>query len=248
MKSELKVSAILRLAIASAFLTTASVSQAAVKFRVDFDTANNAYSVYMTPATTPEPDMLLSSQVTLVVPHSNTGFSVDNIQSHVAGTEWRVHSRVNAPDENPGADYISFGYNFSGTKPPSFDWVPGQEKAIFSFNSRSGCSEQVRLIDNKDALSQLPNSVQTNPGNDFLNLGWQMSNAYIGNYGSPIRCEQPVVVEQPACEHQTQDDYLLSKIDRLEALKANAPAYLQVRFNTAIDNLESQLQCPDNAG
>jgi hypothetical protein len=200
-------------AVAFSALTLFSMeASAAVQYRIGFDTASNSYVVYMTPDSTPSPDMLLSAQVTLVVPHSsNNAFSVDNITSHINGVNWMDHSRVDAPSENAQADYVSLGYYFSGSGVPNFGWVAGQEKKILSFTSNQGCVAGVKLIDNQDAFSQLPNSAGTNPGNDFLNLGWQMSNAYTGNYGGAVTCDAPT----PACD-ASQDQATLDTIAALE--------------------------------
>lgn len=187
-------------------------ASAAVQYRIDFDAASNRYAVYMTPDSTPSPDLLLSAQVTLVVPHSSTNaFSVDNISSHINGVHWMNHSRVDAPSENAQADYVSLGYYFNGSNVPSFGWVAGQEKKILSFASNQGCIAGVKLIDSQDAFSQLPNSAGTNPGNDFLNLGWQMSNAYNGNYGGAVICDAPT----SGCD-TSQDQATLDTIAALE--------------------------------
>lgn len=187
-------------------------ASAAVQYRIGFDAASNHYAVYMTPDSTPSPDMLLSAQVTLIVPHSDyNAFSVDNLTSHINGINWMEHSRVDSPSENTQADYISLGYYFNGTGVPNFGWVAGQEKKILSFTSPQGCVAGVKLIDNQDAFNQLPNSAGTNPGNDFVNLGWQISNAYTGNYGGAVTCDTPA----PACD-SSQDQATLDTIAALE--------------------------------
>lgn len=233
---------ILKAATFSLLALATTHANAAVQFRVGFEAATNSYAVYMTPDSTPSRDMLLSAQITLVVPHdAQTQFTVDNIQSGITNVNWMQHSRVDAPAENNLADYISLGYGFSGSTPPAFDWVSGQEKKILSFTSQTGCDARVKLIDNSDAFNQLPNSTNTNPGNDFMNVGWMMSNAYTGNYGSPVTCGGQPVVE--ACEYNGQDDFYLGRIERLETLRNNAPAYLIARFDMAIENLKSKLSC-----
>lgn len=244
--SKLNVPSILKAAAFSVLAFATTQASAAVQYRVAFDNASNSYELYMTPDSTPARDMLLSAQVTLVVPHdSRNPFTVDNVQSRIPNANWTPHSRVNAPRENRAADYISIGYSFNGSTPPSFNWVPGQEQKIFSFNSAGGCDSRVRLIDNRDAFSQLPNSMNTNPGNDFMNVGWMMSNAYTGNYGGPVSCGAPVVVTpQPqTCKYTSQDDYYQGRIERLQALRENAPSYLHTRFDAAIANLKSKLSC-----
>lgn len=174
----------------AALLLLSVDAAAAVQYRIAFDNASNSYAVYMTPDSIPSPDMLLSAQVTVVVPHLNTSqpFAVENIASNVNGVNWMNHSRVDAPTENTQGDYVSLGYYFSGTTAPAFGWVAGQEKKILSFTSPQGCMAGVKLMDNQDPFNTATNSAGTNPGNDFVNLGWQVSNAYTGNYGGAVTC------------------------------------------------------------
>lgn len=47
----------------------ANTATAGVKFRLDYDANNKEYVVYMTSDSIPNPDMVLSSQVSVVVPH-----------------------------------------------------------------------------------------------------------------------------------------------------------------------------------
>ena len=243
--AKLNVPSILKSAAFALLAFTTTQANAAVQYRVGFDTATDSYAVYMTPDSTPSRDMLLSAQVTLVVPHhADTPFTVDDVLSQIPNTNWMQHSRIDAPRENRSADYISIGYSFNGSTPPAFNWVPGQEQKIFSFKSATGCDARVKLIDNRDAFSQLPNSVNTNPGNDFMNVGWMMSNAYTGNYGGPVNCTTPVVVAAAeTCEYTGQDEFYLGRIERLQALRENAPTYLHVRFDAAIENLQNKLSC-----
>ncbi|QTR50404.1 cadherin [Candidatus Thiothrix anitrata] len=236
-------------------LAVASVNAtAAVKFRVGFDAASNQYAVYMTPDSVPSPDMLLSAQVTLVVPHATDAkrFNVENISSNIPGINWVDHSRVDAPKENQAADYISLGYYFSGTKVSPFGWVAGQEKQILTFTSTQGCVAGVKLIDSKDAFNQLPNSAGTNPGNDFLNIGWKMTNAYIGNYGDAVTCSTPGVITTPpssvtppaACIPTSKDVDTLKKIEKLKTLKAEATSVTrQQQIEALIGRYQNKLSC-----
>jgi hypothetical protein len=212
-------------AVAFSALTLFSMeASAAVQYRIGFEAASNSYAVYMTPDSTPSPDMLLSAQVTLVVPHSsNNAFSVDNITSHINGVNWMDHSRVDAPSENAQADYVSLGYYFSGAGVPNFGWVAGQEKKILSFTSNQGCIAGVKLIDNQDPFNTASNSAGTNPGNDFVNLGWQVSNAYTGNYGGAVTCD---------CD-ASQDQ---ATLDTIAALEQRAQAATSVSIKQMIAN------------
>lgn len=228
-------------AILFAVLTSAATQvTAGVKFRINFDKDTHRYGIYMTPDSIPNPDMLLSSQITVVAPHQeNAGaFTAHNIQSDIPGVSWVNHSHVDGPLENPNAAYLSLGYFFTGSTPPNFHWVTGEEKRILSFESVSGCSDGVHLLENNDPFNQLPNSAGTNPGNDFMNVGWTFSNAYMGNYGSPIFCGT-----LPQCEPTAMDQYYLTKIATLEGLKLNSSPARQQRIDVLINNLESKLSC-----
>lgn len=235
-----KFANVLKVATFSALALTTIEASAAVQFRVGFDADAGHYAVYMTPDSTPSPDMLLSAQITVVAPNTDgQQLDVNNIQSTIDGVTWASHSRVDGPIENPNADYISLGYFFNGTNPPQFNWVAGEEKKILSFDSESGCVAGVKLIDGQDPFNQLPNSAGTNPGNDFMNVGWLMSNAYVGNYGGTVSCG-----ETPSnCEPTAMDQYYLNKIATLENLKADADPARQTRINILIDNLKSKLSC-----
>ncbi|MDD5394804.1 MAG: hypothetical protein PHE17_17440 [Thiothrix sp.] len=194
-------------AVVLALLST-TPAFANVQFRIGYEASSNEYVVYMTPDSTPAPDMVLSSQVTIAVPHGTgtSRFEVDNIRTSVPGVSWANNSRVDAPKENGAADYLSFSLFYTGSRPPTFGWVAGTEKRIFAFKSPSGCVSGISLLNNSDPFNQLPNSTSTNPGNDFSNIGWLSSNAYTGNYGGNVSCNGttvPVVPVTSTCEKNT---------------------------------------------
>jgi hypothetical protein len=232
-------------------LTLGSVdASASVRFRIGYETESNNYAVYMTPDAVPKPDILLSAQVTLIVPHgTGAGFSVENLSSEVQGINWIDNSRVNAPAENPGADYISFAYYFSGSKIPPFGWAAGQEKKILTFTSNQGCVSGVKLIDSTDPFVHLPNSAGTNPGNDFLNIGWSMSNAYTGNYGEGVTCDSsstsllPAAGQVATCTLSAQDAYYQGKIIQLEGLKKGTNSRRQAQIDGLISRLQERMSC-----
>jgi hypothetical protein len=145
------------------------------------------YEVYMRPNADPKaPNLTLTAQVTLKVPHA-TGlnrFTVSNLVSAVPGTLWNPNSRIDSPVEDPNADYISFVVSFSGGDHGIYEWSAGKEVKVFSFRNTGDCRGVVRLIDNNtDPFNKLPNSVGTNPGNQIDVLGIDRNNAYIRNYG-----------------------------------------------------------------
>ena len=176
----------LQIATVSLLTIAATQAQAGVKFRLAYNATTNVYAVYMKPDTAPTPDLLVSAQITLVAPHTAT-FQIANLNSTVTNANWLQHSRVNAPLENTAADYLSIGY-FAGGTVPKFNWVANTEKKVLTFTSPQGCVAGLKLMDNADPFNQLPNSVNTNPGNEITNYGWGFSNAYTANYGTAVTC------------------------------------------------------------
>lgn len=217
------VSACLKSSVALLALLGVSNAMADVQFRIAYEADSSEYVVYMKPDAVPTPDMALSAQVTLAVPHGVGAerFDAKNILSAVNGLVWVNHSRVNAPVENPQADYLSFGFYYTQGTAPAFGWQAGEEMRIFSFMSPTACSNQVALLENADPFNQLPNSVNTNPGNDFMNVGWLQG--YTGNYGAAIQCAGQVDNPVPPA-----DDSLViqqrEKIKKLEAALASCQA------------------------
>lgn len=148
------------------------------------------YQVLMKPSQTPKPDISLSGQVTLKVPHSNK-FSVKGLTSHVTGANWVEASRVDAPKEDAAHDYISFSFvGLQGSSARNFAWKADSEQLVFSFQNEGGCVNGVSLMANDDPFNASPNSASTNPGNHFTNLGWGdvSQNNYAANTGDAIKC------------------------------------------------------------
>ncbi|QLQ30295.1 MAG: hypothetical protein HZT40_00180 [Candidatus Thiothrix singaporensis] len=66
-----------------------------VEYRVGWSSADSRYHVYMRPTTAPSPDLSMTSQVTLRVPHATGAnkFTVADIQPKT-GTSWSLSSEV----------------------------------------------------------------------------------------------------------------------------------------------------------
>lgn len=162
-------------------------------YRLSWSENDQRYHVYMYPGSLPQRNMTLSSQVTLKVPHGldKDSFTVTNLKSSFIGALWTDDSRANAPLEDPSADYISF--TLHSLDPTAFKWKAEQEIEVFSFDNLGSCLGPVSLLENNDAFAKLPNSVNTNPGNQFTNIGWphEGDNNYAGNYGCPAICIDP---------------------------------------------------------
>ncbi|MFN3786301.1 MAG: Ig-like domain-containing protein, partial [Thiothrix sp.] len=166
-----------------------------VQYRIAWDAAAERYRVYMRPTTTPVPDLSMTAQVTLRVPHA-TGqdkFTVTDLQVKPK-TSWSLSSEVPAPKEDSSVDYLSFTYTPIEVK--AFAFAAGVEQEVFSFKNSGACLGSVTLMDNaNDPFNQPPdepkNSAGTNPGNQFANAGWGTTddNDYLGNYGTAANCQ-----------------------------------------------------------
>ncbi|MCB0124206.1 MAG: hypothetical protein KDE58_18250, partial [Caldilineaceae bacterium] len=162
---------------------TAVAQSSGFEFKILID--GNTYEVYIRPLATPAaPNLTLTSQITLKVPHAVGAdkFEVSNLQSHVVGTAWALTSRIDAPLEDPNTDYLSFSVSFPSGDYGSFQWAAGVEQKVFSIQNSGRCLGPVALLENSDPFNQLPNSARTNPGNQIDVLGVALDNAYIRNY------------------------------------------------------------------
>lgn len=171
-------------------LSTAAMADQVLEYSIKMAEDNETYQVVMRPTATPTPDISLTGQVTLRVPHA-ANFQVGTVASTVEGSDWIEASRVDAPVENANYDYISFSFvGLRANSAHNYAWKEGEEKVIFSFKSTNGCVEGVDLMPVDDPFNVTNNSVNTNPGNQFTNLGWGGvgENNYKGNYGSAITC------------------------------------------------------------
>lgn len=138
-----------------------AVSQ--IQFKLQWLPDSLAWGVFATPDHGIEPsDYLIigSGQVTLVAP---PGSQFANLKSF-SGT-WEQNAYVPTPKENPNKDYISFGMV---TADPPMSFRAGEETLFFTFSSKTGeCPESLYLMANNDPFNNLPNSMNSNPGNDI---------------------------------------------------------------------------------
>jgi hypothetical protein len=170
----------------------AAVNTAAqvLEYKLALAEDGKTYQVVMKPSATPKPDLSLTGQVTMKVPHGSK-FKVAGLISTVEGSNWVEASRVEAPKEDANSDYISFSFvGLQGSSARNYAWEADKEQVIFSFQNEGGCVDGVSLMANDDPFNVAPNSANTNPGNQFTNLGWGAvsDNNYKGNYGDPIAC------------------------------------------------------------
>lgn len=177
--------------IALSITASSAMAEATLEYKLALAEDGKTYQVWMTPSSTPKPDISLTGQVTVKTPHS-ASFKVTNLKSAVEGSNWVEASRVDAPKESVDDDYISFSFvGLQGTSSRNYAWEKGKEQLVFTFENESGCVEGVSLMADDDVFNASPNSANTNPGNQFTNLGWGAvsENHYKGNYGDPISCQ-----------------------------------------------------------
>ncbi|WP_020558131.1 IPTL-CTERM sorting domain-containing protein [Thiofilum flexile] len=169
-----------------------------VEYTIRWDSTAQLYRVIMRPTTIPSRNLTLSSQVTIRAPHSSSTterFAPANVTSTVSGIFWSNSSTVRAPSEATDIDYLSFTATI--TNPQAFSWVAGQELEVFNFKNSGACLGAVELMNNNTDPFNAPNggnSVGTNPGNQFANIGWLadpevIDNSYLGNYGTAAICD-----------------------------------------------------------
>lgn len=163
-----------------------------LEFKLALTEDGKTYQLIMKPEVAPKPDISLSGQVTIKVPHDSQ-FKVTNLSSLVKGANWVETSRIDAPKEDAKHDYISFSFvGLQGNGARNYLWKTGEEQTVFTFQNEGGCVSDVALMADNDPFNVPSNSANTNPGNQFTNLGWGnvSENNYKGNYGDSIGCKK----------------------------------------------------------
>lgn len=159
-------------------------------YKITLAEDGETYQVWMRPDVAPSNDLSLSGQVTIKVPNA-AKLNIVQIENPIEGVEWIEASRVNAPPEDEASDYISMSFiGVNDTK--GFGWEAGKETLVFGFKTDAGCVDGVALMSDDDPFNVKGNSHNTNPGNQFTNLGWGSigSNNYKMNYGKAISCSK----------------------------------------------------------
>ncbi len=137
-----------------------------------------SWGVYVLPiagSATPTANCITGSgQITVVAP---VGFTYSNFINH--GGTWVNNASVNSPAETPGRTYISFG--FVNDNPPIV-YQNDEETLLFSFKRVGICPDTLYLISGDDPFSQVPNSVNTNAGNELTVVDFGTSPPGFYNY------------------------------------------------------------------
>lgn len=122
-----------------------------------------AWGVFVTPDKGYSPSLntaVGSGQVTVVAP---AGTEFHNFKTF-SGI-WAQNAYVHAPKENPGKDYVSFGFVKDD---PAIELQAGEETLLFTFAEKKGaCLDALYLIEEGDPFMVFPNSAHANPGNEI---------------------------------------------------------------------------------
>lgn len=185
-------------------LVIVSSSQAQVYLRLVLEPDQRTYTVYMRSGTAYSGRMALmsTSQVTITVPHG-TGpnrFEVTDLTSPIANMHWGQQDRVDAPEENPAADYLFFSFINNRNPLVQFDIKKNEDIVLFRFKRKGECIGKAELLDNQQDLFRTPNSKGINVGNSVSLLA-TAGNAYQGNLDTlpqiHIRVQELICAEQP---------------------------------------------------
>ena len=108
----------------------------------------------------------LTAQITLKVPHDTVDpFTVNNLFNAIPGVTWSLTSRIDAPTEDPNADYLSFTASINNSLALLANRPANEEFLVFTFDNTAACFGEVAIMDNDEDFNDLPNSAGTNPGN-----------------------------------------------------------------------------------
>lgn len=191
MKSQKKYSILAAfIALGLSISASSAFADAVLEYKLAVSDDGKSYEVWMKPSATPKPDISLTGQLTLKVPHA-AKFKAVKVVAGVEGADWIEASRVDAPKEDPKHDYISFSYiGAQGNSSQNYYWKANEERLVFSFANEQGCVNGVIIMANDDPYNVPNNSQQTNPGNQFTNLGWGAvgENNFKGIYGNSPKC------------------------------------------------------------
>ncbi len=171
----------LHLLILCSFLTFSLFAQ--LDFKIQLMPDGTKWGIYVTPqpGTAPSTNTITGSgQITMVAP---LGFTVVDFNP-VSGF-WANNAVINGPVENPTKSYISFGLM---SDDPQIKYSTTSPTLLFTFRKAANyCPDELYLIENGvDPFDQLPNSANSNPGNEITVLDFGTTPFSTYNYGENI--------------------------------------------------------------
>lgn len=152
-----------------AILLFANIALAQVQFKLSYDQNSEKYYVSMISATTWESPYNLTSTAQITIKAPSQALNIASLSNLESGVAWEANSRVNAPNEAPNKDYISFSMISLGTS--NLAYTKGEEVYLFSFDTGEGCLDGLQLVDNETDVFMPPNSHQANIGNQITTFG-----------------------------------------------------------------------------
>lgn len=164
-----------------------------VEYSIRWDGTSGLYRVYIRPVATPAaPDIPISAQVTIRVPHTElpNQFTIPTTGITAAHSEWAwpVTSKAYAPPESSSFDYFSFTASIPNSTSRDVGWQAGVEQEVFSFKNTGKCLGAISIINNEtDPI--IGGMSNLNAGNEFSHNSWAGDNDYLGNYGSPAEAD-----------------------------------------------------------
>jgi hypothetical protein len=115
-----------------------------------------------------------TAQVTIKVGTSTSevdSFTIFDFNSLTSGVTWAQNSRYNAPPEDPGYDYISFGLTSYGTN--NITYAVGDTVPLFWWKNLGICSEDsIFLMPVQGDPFAYPNSLEANVGQQLSVSGY----------------------------------------------------------------------------
>ena len=156
---------------------------AQLDFKIQLMPDGAKWGIYVAPqpGTNPSNNTITGSgQITMVAP---LGFTIVNFNP-VSGF-WANNAVINGPTENPTKSYISFGLM---SDDPQIHYSPTVPTLLFTFKKAANfCPDALYLIKNGvDPFDQLPNSANSNPGNEITVLDFGTSPFLTYEYGKNI--------------------------------------------------------------
>jgi len=136
-----------------------------------------------------------AGQITILVQHGDANKVINRVNN--IGS-WQLSARQESPIEAPNIDYLTFGLTNGGRQP----FKNGQEMLLFTFQSET-CLDTLGIIQNEtDPFLVLPNSMRSNPGNNFDVVfldNLELRPNKIGNYSTAAHscqdCDQDGIVD-----------------------------------------------------
>lgn len=161
-----------------AFVFSSYTMNAQFEFKIDYNFEEERYTISVIPeATYTEPNNITSDgQVTIKAPTNK--FIPVEVVSELQGMIWEANSRIDAPDEAPDVDYVSFALQITGGMAYP-EYKEGVELKLFSFKNAYGCfggtddpsDAIISIVNNVDDEFMPPNSANANVGNSLSVLG-----------------------------------------------------------------------------